>query len=129
MCKRSSRDQFHPNDDVIKGDTQQAQAQRDLVKQVWQELYTAQRTGVLKWPETIGEEFVAYMQNRKFGDNISEVMRGFYHNYIQNRFDSLLEIVKAKKLANGRSTGGRGGGYGGEFGGEYGGYGGAVAAE
>ncbi len=116
--KTINGERFHPNDDVIAGDTKQAQVQRDMVREVWQELYDAQRADVLKWPETIGDEFVKYMENRKFGDNISEVMRGFYHNYIQTRFDSLLKIVQARKTANGRSGGRAGaGGYGGEYGG------------
>ena len=116
----------HPNDDVIQGDTKQAQIQRDMVKKVWEELYQAQRDDVLKWPADIGEEFVAYMQKRKFGDPISEEMRGFYNNYIENRFDSLLEIVKAKKMAARGGAGGRGG-YGGMMG--EGGFGAAAVAD
>ncbi len=113
--KSINGEQFHPNDDVIAGDTKQAQVQRDMVREVWQELYDAQRADVLKWPETIGKEFVDYMESRKFGDDISEEMRGFYHNYIETRFDSLLEVVKARKMVN-KQAGSRAGGYGGQAG-------------
>ncbi len=113
----------HPNDDVNEGDMQQAKLQRNYVLKVWQELYDRQRSGVLYWPESLGEEFVGKMQNRKFGGAISPTMRGIYHDYIETRFDALLEIVDAKKTSQ-RGGAGQGGGYGGEgggYGGEYGG--------
>ena len=104
---------IHPNDDVNTGDRKQAQQQRDLVKEVWVELYESQRTAVLYWPKSISDEFVAYMQGKKFGDKISAEMRGFYNNYITSRFDALLEIVEAQEQLAGR--GGRGGYSGGDY--------------
>ncbi len=122
------RDPVHPNDDVNAGDREQAKLQRDYVLKVWQELYDRQRAEVLFWPESISKEFVEYMEKRKFGDNIRSDMRGFYHDYIETRFDALLEIVAAKKTAKrGAASGGYGGGYGGGLGGEEGGYGGGYA--
>lgn len=117
----------HPNDDVNDGDRKQAIQQRNLVQQVWKELYEAQRNEVLFWPESLGKQFVEYMQGRQFGDSIASEMRGFYQNYINTRFDALLEIIDAKKLADGASAGRGGYGGGGEYGGEYGGGYGAVA--
>ena len=108
----------HPNDAVNEGVLRQAKQQRDYVREVWKELYEEQRSKVLSWPESIGEEFVTYMEKRNFRDSINSTMRGFYHNYIENRFDALLDIVKAQKNTTGRAARG---GYGGEFGGEYGG--------
>ena len=108
----------HPNDHVNDGDLEQTKQQRDFVLKVWQELYDNQRTEVLYWPKSISDEFVDYMEKRKFGASIRSDMRGFYHNYIGNRFDALLEIPKAKKTAE-RGARGGGGGYGG---GEMGGY-------
>ena len=120
----------HPNDKVNEGDKAQAKQQRDFVLKVWQELYDRQRTEVLYWPETISKEFVEYMEKRQFGDSIKSDMRGFYHDYIETRFDALLEIVDAKKNTERGSRGG-GGGYGGEMGGygggEMSGYGGGGA--
>ncbi|MGI9427950.1 MAG: hypothetical protein ACR2NM_04790 [Bythopirellula sp.] len=108
----------HPNDAVNEGVLRQAKQQRDYVRDVWKELYEDQRSKVLSWPASIGEEFVTYMENRRFRDSIKSDMRGFYHNYIENRFDALLDIVKAQKNTTGRAARG---GYGGEFGGEFGG--------
>ena len=114
----------HPNDNVNDGDLKQTMLQRDFVLKIWQELYDNQRTEVLHWPKSISDEFVDYMEKRKFGASIRSDMRGFYHNYIGNRFDALLEIPKAKKTAaKGARGGGGGGGYGG---GEMGGYGGGM---
>jgi len=113
-----SREDPHPNNDVINGDTKQAKQQRNYVLKVWQELYERQRASVIKWPESISKEFVKYMEGRKFGDRISSEMRGFYLDYVETRFDALLEIVEAKKTAE-RGSLGRGGGFGGEFDGEY----------
>ncbi len=125
------REQNHPNDDVNDGDMKQAMQQRDFVLEVWKDLYERQRTEVLFWPESISKEFVDYMDKRKFGDGIRSDMRGFYRNYIETRFDALLEIVDAKKSSE-RGTSGRGGGYGGEgaggYGGGYGGEGGGASA-
>jgi len=125
-----SGEAMHPNENVNQGDMIQAILQRDYVLKVWKELYEKQRAEVLYWPEHISKEFVAYMDQRQFGDNIRSDMRGFYHNYIETQFDALVEIVKAKKTAD-RNAGGRGGGYGGEgrgYGGEGGDYGGGGAA-
>ena len=107
----------HPNEDVIQGDVQQASQQRDYVLEVWQGLYDRQRTEVTKWPESLGQPFLNHMKGRKFGDSISNRYRERYLNYIETRFDALLDIVKAQK---GGATGAMGrGGYGGA--GEYGG--------
>jgi len=125
-------EQVHPNDNVNRGDMEQAKQQRGYVLEVWQELYESQRSKVLSWPENLGEQFVNYMEKRKFRDNISSEMRGFYHNYIETRFDALLEIVKAKKMNTGsRSLGGRSseGQFGGEYGGGFGGENGGMAGD
>ncbi len=111
----------HPNDDVNAGDLEQAKLQRNFVRAVWSELYQSQRSKVLYWPKSLGDDFVTKIEGKKFGDKISSGMRDRYLNYIETRFDALLEIVQAKKIAEGGARGG-GGGYGGEFGG--GGYGG-----
>jgi len=108
------REMSHPNENVNAGDTKQARAQRDIVIKAWKELYQRQRTEVTKWPASIGEEFVGNMEGKKFGDRISAIDRGFYLDYIEKRFDTLLEIVDAKKMSDGRGSG-----YGGGMGGEY----------
>jgi len=121
-----NREPFHPNEEVLEGDLKQAVEQRESVYQVWTDLYEHQRTEVLYWPKdnVLGDEFIEHMEGRKFRDKISSDMRGLYRNYIQNRFEALLEIVQARKMKGkgGRSQPGGsrfGGGYGmeGEFGG------------
>lgn len=94
----------HPNEDIIAGDIRQAKQQRDMVRQVWQELYQRQREEVLSWPQALGQDFVKYMDGKEFLDNISLQMRERYLNYIENRFDALLEIVQAKKIVDRRSA-------------------------
>ncbi len=117
-----SREPFHPNEEVIEGDLKQTVEQRESVYQVWTDLYEHQRTKVLYWPKdnVLDDEFVDHMESRRFRDKISSDMR----NYIQKRFDGLLEIVQARKTAGkgGRSQPG-GSRFGGmeEFGGEFGG--------
>ncbi len=120
-----SNEAVHPNDDVNAGDMKQAKHQRDLVLKVWKDLYEHQRAEVLHWPESLGKGFVKRMQGRKFGDRqISSQVRDRYRNYIETRFDALLEIVQAEKLTErGRSRAG------GEFGGEFGGGGIAATGE
>jgi len=121
------REAFHPNEEVIQGNLKQTVDQRESVYQVWSDLYEHQRTEVLYWPKdnVLGDEFIDHMEGRKFRDKISSDMRGLYRNYIQNRFEALLEIVQARKTTGkgGRSRpgGSRFGGMGGEFGGEFGG--------
>ncbi len=99
---------FHPNEEVIKGDLEQAVKQRENVYQMWNDLYERQHAEVLYWPkDNLDEEFVKHMEGRKFLDNISNQMRNQYWNYIQKRFDALLEIVQARKIAQAQGTGGR----------------------
>jgi len=52
-----------PNEDVNKGDFEQAKIQRDHVLQVWKDLYERQRREVLFWPKdkVLGKEFVDYI--------------------------------------------------------------------
>ncbi len=114
---------FYPNPKVNKEDLQQTVKLRAMVENLWRELYERQRREVLSWPKVLGEEFISKVEQLKFGDSIDMVMRETYLNYIKERFDGLLEIIKAKKM---RGMGGRAGGYGGGEGGMggMGGYGG-----
>lgn len=101
---------FHPNEGVNQTDREEAVKQKANVLSVWQDLYQKQREEVLSWPEALGAEFLSNIQDRSFGDPLTSSMQDKYLNYIQTQFDSLLEIVKAKKDES-RSTGrGRGGG-------------------
>ncbi len=113
----------HPNQVVNEEDQTQVVQQAEYVNAVWTDLYNRQKESVLKWPEELGSQFISYIETLKFRDPIRINMRSFYQNYIGRRFDGLLEIVNAQKLAEGSSAGGYGGGR------EYGGpssYGGAT---
>ncbi len=116
----------HHNSEVIAADKEVVDKQKTHVYELWKELYERQRNAVLSWPKELGEEFVNYIDKRKFGDTINIKMRTIYQNYIENRFDGLLDIVKAKKIEGAAGGSYGGGGYGGEFGGR-GGYGGEGA--
>lgn len=130
MQNLSSQRTYH-NTEVIEADKSAIVTQKGYVLDVWKDLYERQRKAVLSWPKELGDEFIEYIDKLKFGDPISFKMRERYQNYIENRFDGLLEIVKAQKIEGAGVAGGYGGGYGGrgggrgggEFGGE-GGYGG-----
>ena len=104
---------FYPNPQVNKEDLQQTVKLSEMVENLWRELYARQREKVLFWPKVLGKEFINKVEQLKFGDPIGVVMRDRYLNYIKERFDGLLEIVKAKKL---QGPGGRAGGYGGGYG-------------
>ena len=123
-----SRQETYHNNDVIAADKKEVETQKVHVLDLWKNLYERQRSAVLSWPKELGDEFIEYIDKRKFGDDISMKMRTTYQNYIENRIDGLLDIVKAQKM-EGAGTGGYGGGlggYGGEggYGGRGGGYGG-----
>lgn len=112
----------HANTGVNEDNQEQVDQQVKFVHAVWEELYNKQKESVLKWPKELGEEFLTKIEGLKFKDPIDSKMRSDYQNYIGKRFDGLLDIVKARKLA-GPDGGGMYGGRGGEFGGR-GGYGG-----
>lgn len=123
----------HPNPVVNETEEAVVAEQTQIVQSVWNTLYNKQKDSVLKWPKELGPQFVEYIEKLKFKDPIDSSMRSIYQNYIGKRFDGLLEIVQAQKLAEGSSGagggyGGREGGYGGgEFGrGGEGAYGGAA---
>jgi hypothetical protein len=109
----------HPNQIVNEEDQKQVAQQTEYVNEVWQELYNRQKESVLKWPQELGPQFLAYIEGMKFRDPISSNMRSVYQNYIDDRFDGLLKIADAQKLAEGSSGGAYGGG--GQYGrrGEY----------
>jgi hypothetical protein len=73
---------------------------------------------VLSWPKVLGPEFVRKVEPLKFGDTIDNEMREQYLNYIKDRFNGLLEIIKAKKV---KERGSQSGGYGSRMEGGYGG--------
>lgn len=116
----------HPNPAVNDKEEAEVIKQTQIVQSVWKTLYSKQKDSVLKWPKELGPQFVEYIEKLKFKDPIDSAMRSIYQNYIGKRFDGLLEIVQAQKLAEGST--GAGGGYGGREGGygggEYGGGGG-----
>jgi hypothetical protein len=113
---------IHPNPVVIAEDEKQTAKQTEYVQAVWKDLYNKQKDSVLKWPKELGPQFLEYIEKLKFKDPINSTMRSIYQNYIGKRFDGLLEIVKAQKMAEGSSAGGYGGG-------EYGGRGGRGGGE
>jgi hypothetical protein len=109
---------FFPNPQVNEKDLEQAVKLSGMVESLWQELYDRQRKEVLSWPKVLGPEFVRKVEPLKFGDTIDNEMREQYLNYIKDRFNGLLEIVKAKKV---KERGSQSGGYGSRMEGGYGG--------
>ena len=118
---------IHPNESVIEDNTKQTEEEAKITLAIWEDLYGRQRDEVLFWPkDNLDAGFIEEIEKLKFGDSFpsrkAQAMRNNYWNYIEKRFDGLVEIVKALKIeGKGRSS--RGGGeYGGdEYGGGYGG--------
>ncbi len=98
-----TREAFHPNDDVNKGDLEQVEAQKAYVGKLWAELYQQQKTEVLSWPE-LGDGFARRMENKRFLDKIDKDMREKYQNYIKDQFDALRKIVKANENTSGNRS-------------------------
>jgi hypothetical protein len=90
--------QFHGNEGVNAKEKTEAKKIAESVKELWQNLFDAQREEVLKWPDVLGNDFVDYVKNAKFDSNIKPLFRDRYQNYIKNRFEGLVKIVDAKKM-------------------------------
>jgi hypothetical protein len=123
------RKQYMGNDAVNAEEFQQTSLIRDKVVELWEKMYASQREKVLKWPAALGEEFLDYVEKKRFRDPITDPdMLQIYREYAKERFPELVEIVDAQKMAEGALTGGafggggegrmpmgRDGGYGGEM--------------
>lgn len=88
---------IHGNDQVNQKEMEETLAISKSVRALWQELYENQREQVLFWPN-LGEDFVSYIEKKKFQSTISSDMRRRYLDYIETQFDRLLGIVDAQKL-------------------------------
>jgi hypothetical protein len=95
-----SKKDVHGNDAVNAKEREEAKKIAGNVRSLWQKLYDKQRKEVLFWPEVLGADFVAEIEKLKFGQNIKQGMRERYLNYIKNRFDALVEMVRAQKMAD-----------------------------
>ncbi|BBO31806.1 hypothetical protein [Lacipirellula parvula] len=91
--------QIHGNEVVNAKEREEAKKIANSVKELWQSLFDAQREEVLKWPDVLGDDFVDYVKNAKFDSQIKPDFRDRYQNYIKNRFEGLVKIVDAKKMA------------------------------
>jgi hypothetical protein len=107
----------HGNPDVNQKELAGAREVRNQVLRLWQGLYDHQREKVLTWPAVLGDEFLAYVAQKRFLQDISDPdLRDVYWTYIKNRFDALVDIVHAKKMAETDAAMGMGMGGGGEYG-------------
>jgi hypothetical protein len=88
----------HGNEAVNARERKEASIIADSVKALWQKLYDNQRKEVLFWPKVLGDDFVKYIDKKKFGEDIETDYRNRYLNYIKNRFDALVEMVNAQKM-------------------------------
>lgn len=101
----------HGNTGVNAKEREEAKKIAGSVKELWQNLYNAQRDEVLYWPKELGTNFLKEIEKKKFGAPITIKSREFYLNYIKTRFDALVAIVTAKKmLVEGSALGGMEGG-------------------
>lgn len=115
--------QYMGNDAVNEVEFQETSKIRDKVVELWEKMYASQRDQVLKWPPALGEEFLTYVENKKFRDPITDPdMLQIYREYAKERFPKLVEIVDAQKMAAGAvggfgdgrmAMGGRDGAFGG----------------
>ncbi|HMO87186.1 MAG TPA: hypothetical protein PKC18_19935, partial [Lacipirellulaceae bacterium] len=110
-----SGQQVWGNDEVNAREFQETSAIRDKVLEMWQTLYRAQRDNVLKWPKGLGEEFLQYVEGKRFRTPISDPdMRQIYRQYAKEAFPDLVAIVQAQKIPDGTMSAG---GMAGEMGG------------
>jgi hypothetical protein len=99
-----SQTTYHGNKGVNEKNLEEASSIRKKVVDLWQKLYDKQREEVLKWPDVLGEDFLAQVEDKKFQDPINDPdMQQRYWNYIKKRFDGLVEIVDAQKMAPGQA--------------------------
>ncbi|HYO24661.1 MAG TPA: hypothetical protein VEQ85_06895 [Lacipirellulaceae bacterium] len=104
---------FHGNEAVNRQELLEAVKIRKQAYQLWEKLYNRQRENVLKWPESLGEEFLTYVEKLTFSQPIADVeMRQIYREYAKERFPQLVEIVDARKAAAGEMAGAMMGGRG-----------------
>jgi hypothetical protein len=66
------------------------------VRTAWDQVYTEQKTNVLKWPEVGGPKNKATLESLGPNDDIPIAIRRAYRNYIKNEFPRLLKIVDAR---------------------------------
>jgi uncharacterized membrane protein YgcG len=89
---------LHPNDTV----NQQQQAEiaelSEETKKIWQELYDRQRKEVLKWPPQLPQSFRSFVEGKLFGDDIDQLRREQYTDYIRGRFKDLPKLIDANEL-------------------------------
>jgi hypothetical protein len=105
----------HGNPSVNENERREAMKIRDQVLALWTSLYDRQKEQVLKWPASLGDEFVESVEDRKFGEPIASGqllvdLLERYRNYAKGQFPTLIDIVKAKKIADATSA------YGGAYG-------------
>lgn len=119
---------YHANESVNAQQRAQIVALAEETKEIWQQLYDRQRDEVLVWPKQLPKSFRNQVENKQFGDDLDQLRREQYTDYIRGRFDDLPKIVDANEIDDATAAGG--GGFargGGEFGG--GGFGGFRSRE
>lgn len=117
---------YHANPDFNAKQKSQIEALAGETKQIWQELYDRQRKEVLKWPAQLPASFRRQVEGKQFGDDINQLLREQYTDYIRGRFKDLPEIIDANEIEEEGSTGGFSGGGRGGFSGGFGGGGGSA---
>ena len=100
---------FKPNDKINEEQQKEINKLAASVLQEWSTLYDKQKEEVLIWPEQLGGRFLEEVQGADFGDRISSPQRELYLNYIKETFPSLVKIVDAEPLTDGRRPSRRGG--------------------
>jgi hypothetical protein len=102
-------DPFHPNSKIREQQELERQKQAKAVFAVWQELYDRQTEEVLEWPPSLSPEFLEYVKNLQFGEDIPQRLRNNYRDYADRHFPSLPAIVGARPLREGEAgSSGRG---------------------
>jgi uncharacterized membrane protein YgcG len=92
----------HGNEAVNQREREEAVKIRAEVLNLWEKMYALQSDKVLKWPKSLGEEFLKDVENKKFRDPITNPdIQQIYREFAKDRFPALVEIVKAKKMAEG----------------------------
>jgi hypothetical protein len=112
------RKTVHGNEGVNNEERAEAVKIRAEVLKLWEKMYALQSEKVLKWPKSLGTEFLEYVDGKKFRDPISKTaIQQIYREFAKERFPALVEIVQAKKMPEGGLLGGVGGGFDGGRGG------------
>jgi hypothetical protein len=87
---------FHPTAKISDKQVEENKKLAEAVAAIWQKLYERQRANALKWPSELVQDFRDTVEKLKFGDDIDNLLRNHYQNYINRHFPKLPASIQAR---------------------------------